>query len=143
MPATYDAKRLASGVQSSQAMTSRMSIPGPENACPLGSDPELSLTPAGWLQADIYSSFEPSSFRLREFNSSVTLHDGNAWSLRFASNFLRPIPDDWTTCDDETLEGYLQEGQPVASPGRLITFDSEDPPDSSDGDGLDAFAEAS
>ena len=44
---------------------------------------------------------------------------------------LSPIPGDWGTCDEETLEGYLREGVRVASPGRLITFDSEDPPDES------------
>ena len=26
---------------------------------------------------------------LREFNSAITLRDGNAWSLRFANNYLR------------------------------------------------------
>src|SRR5688572_11302304 len=41
---------------------------------------------------------------------------------------LSPIPDDWTTCDEETLELYAREGARVASPGRLITFDNEDPP---------------
>lgn len=45
---------------------------------------------------------------------------------------LSPIPDDWTTCEDETLEGYLHEGQRVATPGRIVSFDSEDPPDSPD-----------
>ena len=43
---------------------------------------------------------------------------------------LSPIPGDWTTCDDETLEGYLHEGVRVASPGRLINFDNEEPPES-------------
>lgn len=51
---------------------------------------------------------------------------------------LSPIPGDWTTCDDETLEGYLLDGVHVASPGRLITFDSEDPPASPE-----RYAEAS
>src|SRR5688572_5588238 len=44
---------------------------------------------------------------------------------------LSPIPDDWTTCDDATLESYLHEGQRVANPGRLTTFDTEDPPEES------------
>jgi len=51
---------------------------------------------------------------------------------------LSPIPGDWTTCDDETLEAYLQQGRRVATSGRLIAFDSEDPPDS-----FQSFAEAS
>ena len=50
---------------------------------------------------------------------------------------LSPIPDDWTTCDDDTLEGYLNEGHIVSSPGRIIAFDNEDPPASPE-----RFAEA-
>ena len=50
---------------------------------------------------------------------------------------LSPIPGDWSTCDDETLELYLRDGERVASPGRLITFDGEDPPESPE-----AWAEA-
>ena len=59
----------------------------------------------------------------------------NGW-LCFESNSekrrLSPIPGDWTTCDDATLEGYLEEGQRVASPGRIVSFDSEGPPESPD-----------
>lgn len=50
---------------------------------------------------------------------------------------LSPIPGDWTTCNDETLEAYMLEGKRVESPGRLVVFDSEDPPASPD-----RFAEA-
>ena len=50
---------------------------------------EFALTPARWLQLDVYQSFVPQNRTLREFNSGVTLRDGNAWSARFASNFLR------------------------------------------------------
>lgn len=45
---------------------------------------------------------------------------------------LSPIPDDWTTCDDETLESYLSDAQPVMAPGRIVTFDREDLPGSTD-----------
>lgn len=41
---------------------------------------------------------------------------------------LSPIPGDWTTCADEQLEGYLAEAARVGGPGRLVTFDHEDPP---------------
>ena len=44
---------------------------------------------------------------------------------------LSPIPDDWTTCDDDTLEGYMSSGLRVGA-GRIINFDSEDPPASSE-----------
>ncbi|MBI4622674.1 MAG: LPS-assembly protein LptD [Verrucomicrobia bacterium] len=50
---------------------------------------ELALMPARWLQLDIYQSLTPQTLALREFNSGITLRDGNAWSLRFANNYLR------------------------------------------------------
>ena len=51
---------------------------------------------------------------------------------------LSPIPGDWTTCDEETLESYLLEAKRVESPGRLVGLDGENPPDSPE-----RFAEAS
>lgn len=45
---------------------------------------------------------------------------------------LSPIPGDWTTCDDGTLEDYLSQGHRVATPSRIVTFDGEDPPDAGD-----------
>lgn len=56
---------------------------------------ELSLMPARWLQFDLYQSFAPQSFTVRELNSAVTLHDGTAWSIRFSSNFLRQQIEDY------------------------------------------------
>jgi LPS-assembly protein len=50
---------------------------------------ELAALPARWLQLDVYQSFAPQTLRQRELNSGVTLRDGNAWSVRFANNFLR------------------------------------------------------
>jgi len=50
---------------------------------------EAALMPAPWLQVDVYESFAPRNFSLREFNSGITVHDGTAWSLRFGNNFLR------------------------------------------------------
>lgn len=49
----------------------------------------LALTPAPWLQVDIYQSFAPQSFTLREFNSAITLRDADVWSVRFTNNYLR------------------------------------------------------
>ncbi len=56
---------------------------------------ELALTPARWLQVDVYQSFAPRSLTLREFNSGVTLRDGRAWSVRFSNNFLRRQLEDY------------------------------------------------
>jgi len=50
---------------------------------------ELAFAPASWIAVDVYQSFAPQSFTLREFNSGVTLHDGDVWSVRFSNNFLR------------------------------------------------------
>jgi LPS-assembly protein len=56
---------------------------------------ELSLTPVHWLQFDLYQSFAPQTFRLRELNSALTLRDANVWSVRFSSNFLRRQIEDY------------------------------------------------
>lgn len=45
---------------------------------------------------------------------------------------LSPIPGDWTTCDEETLETYMSTGKRVGGRGRLVNFDGEDPPASSE-----------
>ena len=50
---------------------------------------ELSLAPAAWVSIDLYQSFAPQNFTLREFNSGITLRDGAVWSARFSNNFLR------------------------------------------------------
>jgi LPS-assembly protein len=60
----------------------------------------LSLMPASWLQLDAYQSVSPQNFTLREFNSGITVHDGNVWSVRFANNYLR-----------RELEDYLVDGR--------------------------------
>jgi LPS-assembly protein len=54
------------------------------------------LMPAPWLQVDVYQSFAPRDFTLREFNSGVTVRDGTAWSMRFGNNFLRGEIQDYS-----------------------------------------------
>jgi LPS-assembly protein len=56
---------------------------------------ELGLTPARWLEASVYQSFAPQNLTLREFNTALTLRDGNRWSVRFANNFLRRQIEDY------------------------------------------------
>jgi LPS-assembly protein len=56
---------------------------------------EFALLPARWLQFEVYSSFAPQSFTMKEFNSGLTIHDGDQWSLRFSNNFLRHELDDY------------------------------------------------
>jgi LPS-assembly protein len=61
---------------------------------------EVRVTPAPWLQVDVYQSVDPRSLALREFNSGVTLRNGRDWSVRFGNNFLR-----------REIEDYLVEGR--------------------------------
>jgi LPS-assembly protein len=50
---------------------------------------ELAVMPARWLEASIYQSVTSNNLTLREFNTALTLRDGDRWSVRFANNFLR------------------------------------------------------
>lgn len=49
----------------------------------------LNLTPAPWLEFELYQSFSTQQHTLQEFNTGVTLRDGDAWALRFSSHYLR------------------------------------------------------
>ncbi len=50
---------------------------------------EISLTPAHWLQFDIFERFLPQTFTQQELNTAMILNDGSDWSVRFANNYLR------------------------------------------------------
>jgi LPS-assembly protein len=50
---------------------------------------EFAFMPARWMQLDVYGSIAPRSCSLKELNSGLTLHDGDQWTVRFSSNFLR------------------------------------------------------
>lgn len=60
---------------------------------------ELGVMPARWLELGLYQRFTPQDFTLQELNTGITLQDGQAWTLRFANNFLR-----------RELEDYLVDG---------------------------------
>jgi len=49
---------------------------------------EIAFAPAPWLQVDAFNRLTPQTGTLQEFNTGVTLHDGDAWSVRFANNYL-------------------------------------------------------
>lgn len=68
---------------------------------------EIALMPARWLQLDVYQSIAPQTFTLREFNSGITIRDGDAWSVRFGNNFLRQHLRDYPA---EGLEDYRGQG---------------------------------
>jgi len=56
---------------------------------------EAALMPVHWLQLDAYQRYAPRTARLQEFNTGFTLHDGDAWSVRFSNNFLRDQIEDY------------------------------------------------
>lgn len=49
----------------------------------------IAIMPAPWLQFDVYQRFTPQEFTMQEINTSLTITDGDAWSLRFSSHLLR------------------------------------------------------
>jgi len=61
---------------------------------------ELALTPIDWLTFHLYDSVTPQDFTLRELNTGLTLHDGEAWSLYLGNHFLR-----------RNLHEYVTEGR--------------------------------
>ena len=56
---------------------------------------ELAIMPARWLELGIYQSFAPQDLTLREFNTGITVRDGDEWEARFSSNFLRGELNDY------------------------------------------------
>ena len=57
---------------------------------------ELALMPASWLQVDLYQSISPETLAVREFNSGITIRDGDFWSVRIGNNFLQRELQDYT-----------------------------------------------
>lgn len=74
---------------------------------------DLTLLPAHWLQLDLYSSFRPQDFTLRELNTGITLRDADVWSVRFSNNFLRGELEDYF------IDGRLRINERFAALTRL------------------------
>lgn len=56
---------------------------------------ELVVSPVAWLRFNLYESFAPEDFTLRQLTTGVTLLDGEAWSLRLANHYLQHQTDDY------------------------------------------------
>ena len=56
---------------------------------------DTTLSPTPWLSYGVEEIFSPQTFTLRQYNSSLVLHDGNNWTLRLANDFLRHEDDDY------------------------------------------------
>jgi LPS-assembly protein len=79
---------------------------------------ELALMPARWLQMDVYESFAPQNFSLREFNSGVTIHDGSVWSVRLGNNFLKHNVDA-LKLEDYSIDGRMRINERFEALARL------------------------
>lgn len=55
----------------------------------------ISLTPARWLRYDVYNSFTPQNYTLREFNNRFTILDGNVWLFSIANHYLQHQIDEY------------------------------------------------
>jgi len=50
---------------------------------------EAAFMPARWMQLDLYQSFSTENLTMTQFNTGLTFHDGNQWSVRFSNSYLR------------------------------------------------------
>lgn len=53
----------------------------------------LSLSPARWLQFDLYQRLDTSSFSTNEINSGLTIRDADLWWLRVGEHYLEDVAD--------------------------------------------------
>ncbi|AWI09213.1 hypothetical protein CKA38_08150 [Ereboglobus luteus] len=50
---------------------------------------ELALMPAPWLRFNLYQSFTPQDFTLREINTGFSINDGSLWSAGLSTHYLK------------------------------------------------------
>ena len=73
----------------------------------------ISFMPAKWMQFDLYNSFAPQDFTLRELNTRFSIHDGAVWSLSLSNHYLQHQIDEYVT------EGHLRINEVYQMVGRL------------------------
>lgn len=69
--------------------------PGPADPAHSDVHTELSFTPAHWIDFGAATVFSPMGFTLNEFDSGLTLRDGDTRFLQLASDFVRHEDDDY------------------------------------------------
>lgn len=50
---------------------------------------DFSLMPVRWMSFDLYQSVDPHNMELRELNTGFSIRDGELWSLRLSTHYLR------------------------------------------------------
>jgi len=53
------------------------------------------LSPAYWLDLNVYSRFDPEFLTLQEFRTGVTLHNAGRWTARLSTNTLQNTTDQY------------------------------------------------
>ena len=67
----------------------------------------IAFTAAPWLQFDVYQRVTPQEFTLQELNTSLSIFDGDAWSIRFSNHALRNEIEEYILQTDVRLnEAY-------------------------------------
>ncbi len=67
----------------------------------------IAITPAPWLQFDIYQRVTSQEFTMQEINTSLSIFDGKAWAVRFSSHLLRGQIEEYVLQTDLRLnEAY-------------------------------------
>ena len=69
--------------------------PGPGDPDHSDVHAEVAFTPAHWIDFEGTEVFSPTASRLREFDSGLTLRDGDQRTLQLASDFVRHEDDDY------------------------------------------------
>lgn len=67
----------------------------------------IAFTPAPWLQFDVYQRVTPRELTMQEINTSLSIFDEKAWSVRFSSHLLRNEIEEYILQTDVRLnEAY-------------------------------------
>ncbi len=64
----------------------------------------LTLTPAHWLQFDLYQRYTAQTGKMEEINTAITFRDADIWSLRFANHYLETSPANPTAISEYLLD---------------------------------------
>ncbi|MBT5901563.1 MAG: LPS-assembly protein LptD [Opitutaceae bacterium] len=73
---------------------------------------ELRLSPASFLDVDLYHRATPGDWTLRELNTAITLHSADDWQLQFATHYLENDIQEFIAAMayrfNEVWEGYTR-----------------------------------